>query len=54
MFIFTFLTRSENAVEEYLQVISDLLEYNEFVNDYILVFNLTEDIKKFQKSNKEM
>ena len=54
LFIFKFLQRSENAVEEYLEVISELLEYNEFVNDYTLVYNLTKDIRKFQKSNKEM
>ncbi|CAI6353516.1 unnamed protein product [Macrosiphum euphorbiae] len=46
--------KSENAVEEYLEVISELLEYNEFVNDYTLVYNLTKDIRKFQKSNKEI
>ncbi|XP_060841960.1 activating signal cointegrator 1 complex subunit 2-like [Rhopalosiphum padi] len=46
--------KSENAVEEYLEVISELLSYNEFVIDYNAVYNLTKDIKKCQKFNKEI
>ncbi|XP_003248804.3 activating signal cointegrator 1 complex subunit 2 [Acyrthosiphon pisum] len=46
--------KSESAVEEYLEAVSELLAYNEFVNDYNVVYNLTKDIKKYQKSNKEI
>ncbi|KAL4136098.1 hypothetical protein QTP88_007665 [Uroleucon formosanum] len=49
-----FHLESENAVEEYLEVITELLEYNEFVIDYTLVYDLTKDIRKLQKSNKEI
>lgn len=54
-FCFILLLRgSENAVEEYLEIITELLVYNEFVNDYNAVYNLVKDIKKCQKINKEM
>ncbi|XP_026820117.1 activating signal cointegrator 1 complex subunit 2-like [Rhopalosiphum maidis] len=46
--------KSENAVEEYLEIISELLIYDEFVNDYNFVYNLIDDIKECQKFNKKI
>lgn len=45
---------SENAVEEYLEVVTELLAFNEFINDYNIVYNLSKDVKKCQRANKEM
>lgn len=41
-------------VEKYLEVVTELLVYNEFLNDYNFVYNLTKDVKRCQSANKEM
>lgn len=43
-----------NTVEEYLEVITELLAYSEFVNDYNIVYDMAKDIKKSKNANKEM
>ncbi|XP_025207178.1 activating signal cointegrator 1 complex subunit 2-like [Melanaphis sacchari] len=45
---------SENAIEEYLDVIIELLVYDEFVNDFIVAYNLIDDIKEYQQLNKKI
>ncbi|XP_050522680.1 activating signal cointegrator 1 complex subunit 2 isoform X2 [Daktulosphaira vitifoliae] len=42
----------ELAVEEYLEVIQELLTYNEFIIDYNYLYNLTEDLQKCKKMTK--
>ncbi|XP_050424873.1 activating signal cointegrator 1 complex subunit 2 isoform X2 [Adelges cooleyi] len=44
---------SKAAVEEYLETITELLAFNEFVNDYNLVYNLGNSLKKCQSIMKE-
>lgn len=48
------LKSAENVAEEYLEVVSELLTYNEFLYDYNHIYSLAKDIKKCQKINKEM
>lgn len=46
--------KSNHIIDEYFEVINELLTYNEFVIDYNIVYNLTKDIKKYKNTTKEM
>lgn len=55
MYLFHLLySVSVNIIEEYLEVITELLGYNEFIIDYNTIYNLSKDIKKCQKVNDKM
>lgn len=52
--IYLFWRGLGNTGEEYLEVISDLLAYDEFVKDYNIVYDIAEDIERCKMANKEM
>ncbi|VVC38521.1 Hypothetical protein CINCED_3A008291 [Cinara cedri] len=46
--------KAVNPIEEYLGVLTELLNFSEFIADYNVLHNLTKDIKRCQKIHKQV